>query len=785
MPPANTDTGTSATPLYDANATAGGKETPPSTTTNTTTREPQPHPSAIAVNIGIPPSTTAPTGDPHISSRKPQGPLTTTTANREAVSHRSPQVPTVNPGGTLSTAPPPHDPHASSRRAHNPSTSGTTSRGNQPYRSAQEAYHGRSDDKDKSDSGSRKSSRYNDPGGQRPRGDEGERKGNVLKKPTPTNKEVSTRSTSTRERDESLFADSVDITDRRSDHTSTASAQAKAQASLHAQARLGSQNTTSYAQVLVKDKSKFANHTETRSNAPVTRASDSTTTPQTSRPPGAAEAQPPSGSRHPESQPGEDESIDNPPTQPLHEADDSVDDFTQPDSEDSDDSSHPHPPGGLSAEQGQSVQGEGGEAHIAQSSGYFGGIGRSIAGVILGPGGPAQPPRDRTKEELHRTRARLQQLEHEFRRARGDNANLHRACFELDSENKRQKDTIRSLQHELTNMGRELQEYKNLSDIRGKELIGAQVFLTKADLLSISDVKDKVNALNDECFQASASLGDSLIHLQYEVAKEELDAAFVDVRRTVSEPLAKALVTEARKPEPEVNPLLVQVVLEMYLVHFCSSKIDSWFPGTRETSDFLTTIYSEIRRTEEQAVSGRWRALTRAQIRPTSTTWRDEFMVGLGNIFKVAAWNIGSQENLAAFEQKLPAIFKAVEDLRLALGEKVTSIDLEVNVVLPGSLFNYQWMEDGYGDSRQGNMKKTGESVAGTTGIGLKKIIPSPSGESRFENVLSPKVVLVSTLQDALLPPSPAPSRSNRRGRGRVEGDQEGRSSPSKGPVEV
>ena len=32
------------------------------------------------------------------------------------------------------------------------------------------------------------------------------------------------------------------------------------------------------------------------------------------------------------------------------------------------------------------------EQHIVPTSGYFGGIGRSIAGAILGPGGPLQPP---------------------------------------------------------------------------------------------------------------------------------------------------------------------------------------------------------------------------------------------------------------------------------------------------------------------------------------------------------------------------------------------------------
>jgi hypothetical protein len=74
------------------------------------------------------------------------------------------------------------------------------------------------------------------------------------------------------------------------------------------------------------------------------------------------------------------------------------------------------------------------------------------------------------------------------------------------------------------------------------------------------------------------------------------------------------------------------------------------------------------------------------------------------------------QDNLNAFELKLPAIFKAVEDLRLALGEKVTSIDLEVNVVRPGALFDHRWMEDGYGDARQGNMKKSAESSLGRRG---------------------------------------------------------------------
>ena len=161
-------------------------------------------------------------------------------------------------------------------------------------------------------------------------------------------------------------------------------------------------------------------------------------------------------------------------------------------------------------------------------------------------------------------------------------------------------------------------------------------------------------------------------------------------------------------------------------------------------------------------------------------------MKGLGHIFIIAGWSIRYQDDFNAFEQKLPAIFKAVKDLRLALGEKVTSIDLEVNIVVPGSLFDHRWMEDGYGDARQGNMKKSAEVVAGTTGIGLKKVLLSPSGDIRWEHVLAPKVVLVFTLEEAVAPPPPP--RSNKRGGGRGGGGQDPgreRSSSSKAPPPV
>ena len=111
--------------------------------------------------------------------------------------------------------------------------------------------------------------------------------------------------------------------------------------------------------------------------------------------------------------------------------------------------------------------------------------------------------------------------------------------------------------------------------------------------MSIPDIKDKVNALNQEIFQASAALRYLLMHHKCELAKEEMETAFADVCRTVSKPLAWVLIRKRQKPGFVIDPrpMLVQAVLGM---HFCSSKIDTRLPGTHETSDFLSMLYSKI-----------------------------------------------------------------------------------------------------------------------------------------------------------------------------------------------
>jgi hypothetical protein len=106
-------------------------------------------------------------------------------------------------------------------------------------------------------------------------------------------------------------------------------------------------------------------------------------------------------------------------------------------------------------------------------------------------------------------------------------------------------------------------------------------------------------ALNEEIFQAAATLGEALIHKRHELFQTDLKAAVAVSKEIVGEKMTNILITQAQKPEPEVNPLLVQVVLQIFMVEFCVSKLRSWYPGNSEIEEFLSVLYSEIRSTGE------------------------------------------------------------------------------------------------------------------------------------------------------------------------------------------
>ena len=203
----------------------------------------------------------------------------------------------------------------------------------------------------------------------------------------------------------------------------------------------------------------------------------------------------------------------------------------------------------------------------------------------------------RIRDELAQARATIENYNRELIRRNKELRQASQYIDHLQQENQRSKDSNNSLQNELNNVHQQLENSKALSQSRGKELLGAQAFLTKADTLSISEVREKVNALNEEIFQAAATLGETLVHKRRELSETDLDAASTVSHGIIGEKMTNILITQSQKSERQVNPLLVQVVLQIILVKFCVSKIQSWYPGDSSIGGFLSAIYSEIHST--------------------------------------------------------------------------------------------------------------------------------------------------------------------------------------------
>ena len=88
----------------------------------------------------------------------------------------------------------------------------------------------------------------------------------------------------------------------------------------------------------------------------------------------------------------------------------------------------------------------------------------------------------------------------------------------------------------------------------------------------------------------------------------------------------------------------------------------------------------------------------------------------------------------------------------MAIGEKFTSADLDIFVFECDKTYDPETMDDAYSGGRQSSGKRATETIVGTTGIGLGKIIVGRSVKDaqQLQTIIPAKIVLRSTLNEAL-----------------------------------
>jgi len=223
-----------------------------------------------------------------------------------------------------------------------------------------------------------------------------------------------------------------------------------------------------------------------------------------------------------------------------------------------------------------------------------------VFGEIIGSNAPLS--RDLTKIELANTKRELERTQKESRSYRQQLEqskkdlelammgikNYARSIQELQRANAQEKEIY------LHNAQHELDDARALANNLRRELQGAQAFLVKADSLTAPELSCHVTRLNEDIFQAAASLGEHVCRKQWSLPEEEATRRTEDTSKIIGSQLVQITLDQARNSDAAVHPFLVQVILQVFLNAFCVEKIMMWTPDNRIKNDFLNSLYQGI-----------------------------------------------------------------------------------------------------------------------------------------------------------------------------------------------
>ncbi|KAH0588420.1 hypothetical protein H2248_004269 [Termitomyces sp. 'cryptogamus'] len=411
----------------------------------------------------------------------------------------------------------------------------------------------------------------------------------------------------------------------------------------------------------------------------------------------------------------------------------------------------------------------------------------------------------RTKDELltvltrevNERNQRLEEKERSLNEARVNNQALSAQLGRRNQEMQQHK-----REHALT---------VELLDARTQELKGAEAFLTKADTLSGAEVIALVNTLNSEIYQTAAMVAEAFnykaraegVNSSVEEASGLIEAhgsvtdavglkrvdgdennaeeigdltedyanptdtvgaervegdginvegagGLTEIYASVTDAVGTKMMEMLKSLDHREDPTIVQVAFQTAMAAISNWIVRSWNLEDTETDNGLNKVYKEMRETEEQAISGRWRALTRRYLPNVAEHELSYlFIDAIINILLVANAVQSHDELLKTvetrFAERIAIIVRSAQNLRKAIGEGVTSCDFEVIFIDHDTMFSPAQMDDEYA----GDFEQEGPVLC-TVQLGLQKIERRSGKEAIWEGTIlvRPKIALKSGIME-------------------------------------
>jgi len=316
---------------------------------------------------------------------------------------------------------------------------------------------------------------------------------------------------------------------------------------------------------------------------------------------------------------------------------------------------------------------------------------------------------------------------------------------------------------------------------RTSELQGAQKFLTTADAFSGSEVVNTLRKLNEEVQQSTTFMAEWAVEsFMLETLPEDQGTRSIEQTRT-SDILGTRLIQLLGTKKHKDNPILVEMAFRAYLIYELYWVASPWSDGEEEQAHnvYIDAIYQRIREggetlsircramrdtlTEGQAISGNWRALTRAYTMPAcisdpelARTIDTTIIAGFSDILLTAGCTASKSDITSAlwskFGEKIHHFVSLAGQVNKITGVGVISEDFEVLVIWPDVDFDERTMEDSYDDGdRVRETEGRQESVLCATELGLVQRMSIGAGTGRKVKpseliVIKPKVALLSVI---------------------------------------
>ncbi|KAL1687800.1 hypothetical protein GGG16DRAFT_104852 [Schizophyllum commune] len=293
------------------------------------------------------------------------------------------------------------------------------------------------------------------------------------------------------------------------------------------------------------------------------------------------------------------------------------------------------------------------------------------------------------RRESHERYAALQDAEQRHAH------HIHQLEADCRTQNKRLLDMVAT---ERGRAARAEADHKNtckLLEARTAELASAQAFLGSTDELSERDVASRMETLNEEIFQLSALLADSV---QLGRADNSTASALEVVRNTLGEYMCSKLTGG----EDDERLAMLQIALQATASHWSQTHIRKW-TFNRKLNSHAKDLYVVIRGAVGNNVAKRWKIITQKGLYSYDDKNSDDGTLlsslhsSLNSVMQAAACvakDVGDSDDLRqALEESGQAVVRLTLQLRSDMNVGVSSTELDTVLPRPDKQYRSEAMD--------------------------------------------------------------------------------------------